>query len=457
MRSRQLIVNKTMSHNADRILMLFMEKLAGIEDKALLSKLEPNKPRHAHIKKILNMLSLAASKSAKANKDELKKFRRDWFSTLQEDVEQRYASFEAMLNVALPEWQNSAISLIDKVCSRMSVDDARGILIALDISQPIDKKHPLHTQLKRRLTVRKLRWIVGGNATQINQHTYDCALNRCQEADNHLCEKLMAAISSLDESSFFTLCESPQSLPLPPVFLQQSLSIYLSQKEGFPPPPIVEYLFERFSDRFEPILENLHERVLVYFYEEKKRRTEKLVSSGSKYAASLNIEKVLALVGEHRQANVGLVYEDWRMQVANPLMTSEEWSWCDKAELARVANIIKSKARNLLSQYYGALDKDLSDKIKRQREARKAMLERYPHKPSKEGWSWRDVRVMHVEHDLEEGQLLQKITTSNNDTLYIFWPKGSVGLRQFEIIDCHVNPGKDGHLWIQKESVTRKQ
>tara|TARA_B100000929_G_scaffold291033_1_gene287406 strand:- start:27795 stop:29135 length:1341 start_codon:yes stop_codon:yes gene_type:complete len=446
-----------MSHNADRILMLFMEKLAGIEDKALLSKLEPNKPRHAHIKKILNMLSLAASKSAKANKDELKKFRRDWFSTLQEDVEQRYASFEAMLNVALPEWQNSAISLIDKVCSRMSVDDARGILIALDISQPIDKKHPLHTQLKRRLTVRKLRWIVGGNATQINQHTYDCALNRCQEADNHLCEKLMAAISSLDESSFFTLCESPQSLPLPPVFLQQSLSIYLSQKEGFPPPPIVEYLFERFSDRFEPILENLHERVLVYFYEEKKRRTEKLVSSGSKYAASLNIEKVLALVGEHRQANVGLVYEDWRMQVANPLMTSEEWSWCDKAELARVANIIKSKARNLLSQYYGALDKDLSDKIKRQREARKAMLERYPHKPSKEGWSWRDVRVMHVEHDLEEGQLLQKITTSNNDTLYIFWPKGSVGLRQFEIIDCHVNPGKDGHLWIQKESVTRKQ
>ena len=78
-------------------------------------------------------------------------------------------------------------------------------------------------------------------------------------------------------------------------------------------------------------------------------------------------------------------------------------------------------------------------------------------KDSKEGWSWRDVRVMHVEHDLEEGQLLQKITTSNNDTLYIFWPKGSVGLRQFEIIDCHVNPGKDGHLWIQKESVTRKQ
>ena len=446
-----------MSHSADGILMLFMEKLAGMEDKALLSKLDPNKPRHAHIKQILNMLSLAASKSAKSNKDELKKFRNDWFSTLQEDVEQRYDSFDTMLKVALPDWQNSAISLIENVCGRMSVDDARGILIALDISQPIDKKHPLHTQLKRRLTVRKLRWIVGGNATQINQHTYDCALNRCQEADNHLCEKLMAAISSLDESSFFTLCESPQILPLHPAFFQQRLSTHLSQKEDFPSPPIMGYMFERFSDRFEPILKELHERVLVYLYKEKKKRTAKLVNSGSKYASSLNLEKVLTLVGEHRQANVGLVYEDWRMKVAKSLMTNEQWSWCDKAELARVAKIIKSKARALLSQYHDAIDKELSEKIKHQREVRKAALERYSHEPSKEGGCWRNVRIMHVEHDLEEDQLLQTITTSNNETLCIFWPKGSVGLRQFEIIDCYVNPDKDGLLWIRNESVTLKQ
>lgn len=449
-------MKNSINNDADVLLVPFMDALSGITDKALLSKLNPTQHRPQHIRELFNALVITASKSINTDKDTRKQFRQEWFDALQEDVEQRYITFEYALQKALPEWRSTVMRIADKYCKNMSLDRSRMLQRTLTVTQPINTSHPLHHSLKKSLPVSKLRWLGRQDVIKVNQMLYAQALSVSEADDKRLCYKLVEDITALPSECFFTLYDCHQSLSSRFEMLPERLSSLLAKKEDYPHQETIEILINRYPDIFSSSLNRFYYRLHEYIKAVRHEWNITLTKSAKEYADALNVDHILALVGNERQPRLTPVYNYWLTHVAKPLLSDEAWSWSDNAILSTTAGTIKSKARHLLDLHYEALDRDLDRKLQIQREARKTAFDNFPFEPEYSGENWLNVRIMHIDYTLEQDKLLQTITTSNNETLYIFWPKSAVGLRQFQIIDCCVVPDKENHLWIQQGSIVIK-